>query len=338
MPATSSRPYAVERSRVDGVDFVRLHGPRDVRVSIAPTIGNNAFEFMVGGKNAFWFPYSSVGEFAAQPALCGNPFLHPWANRLDEHAFYAGGTRYELNRGLGNYLEDQDGQPIHGLLAFARHWEVATVHADDQRAWVTSRLDFTRYPQWMAQFPFAHVVSMTYCLSGTQLEIRTDIENHGTEPLPVSTGFHPYVRLHDSPRDSWTIGLAARRVWDLNEQFTPRGTQSDLRDVLPVEGRLALGGQFLDHVFGDLQRDEDGWAHFDVLGGCERLTVAYGPEYPVAVVYAPTGKNRDFICFEPMSGITNAFNLAHRGIYRDLPVAAPSTTWSAKFRITVEGF
>ena len=43
----------------------------------------------------------------------------------------------------------------------------------------------------------------------------------------------------------------------------------------------------LDDVFGNLVRDPDGLARFHVEGGRERITVAYGPKYTVAVVYAP---------------------------------------------------
>ena len=323
---------------MEGVDVVRLAGPDGVSVSVAPEIGNNAFEFLVNGKNAFWFPYSSVGDFAASPELCGNPFLHPWANRLDEHGFHAGSVRYELTQGLGNYLKDQDGQPIHGLLTFAPHWEVQEMRDGNGSAEVTSRLEFSRYPEWMAQFPFAHSVSMTYRLSGTELEVRTAIENQCAAPMPVSMGFHPYFQLHDSPRDSWKIGIAARSVWDLDERFTPTGTRRQVTETLPLDEELALRGQFLDHVFGDLVRDDDGWARFHVRGKRERLTVAYGPEYPIAVVYAPTGDNQGFICFEPMSGVTNAFNLAHRGLYDALPVVEPGMSWTATYRISVDGF
>jgi aldose 1-epimerase len=71
-----------------------------------------------------------------------------------------------------------------------------------------------------------------------------------------------------------------------------------------------------------------------VQGGARRLTVTYGPKYTVAVVYAPAGK--DFICFEPMSAITNAFNLAHAGVYSDLQSVAPGEVWRESFRIGYE--
>jgi aldose 1-epimerase len=54
------------------------------------------------------------------------------------------------------------------------------------------------------------------------------------------------------------------------------------------------------------------------------------------VVYAPPG--RDFICFEPMTGITNAMNLAHAGKYKDLQTVPPGGKWKESFFIVPAGF
>ena len=338
MPAPAAPTYFARRTDSEGVEVIQLGGPGDVAVSVAPKIGNNAYEFSVNGKNAFWFPFGSVGEFAAAPELCGNPFLAPWANRLDEHAFYAQGRRYELNRSIGNYSLDPDGQPIHGLLLFASEWEVVDIGAGPDAAWVTSRLEFSRFPALMAQFPFAHSIAMTYTLAGARLEVRTQISNQGEEPMPLSVGFHPYFQLHGSRRDDWRVHLAADSVWDLNERFTPTGSKSPAASMFPAAADLLLRGESLDHVFGDLQADPDGWARFSVSAAGERLTVEYGDGYPVAVVYAPSGDGQQFLCFEPMSGITNAFNLAHRQLYAQLPVVRPGEVWTGVYRIGVQGF
>jgi aldose 1-epimerase len=71
-----------------------------------------------------------------------------------------------------------------------------------------------------------------------------------------------------------------------------------------------------------------------------RLTEYYAglSKYHTAVVYAPGGEGRDFICFEPMSGITNAFNLAHRGRYDDLQSIAPGAEWVESYSIHPSGF
>jgi aldose 1-epimerase len=65
---------------------------------------------------------------------------------------------------------------------------------DDFRArlaWVTNKLEFYRNPQWMKQFPFAHILQMTYRLQDGVLEVQTRIENLSIEPMPVAIGFHP---------------------------------------------------------------------------------------------------------------------------------------------------
>ena len=71
-------------------------------------------------------------------------------------------------------------------------------------------------------------------------------------------------------------------------------------------------------------------------GDKQRVTVAYGPKYPVAVVYAPPRGN--YVCFEPMAGPTNAFNMAHAGLYKELQSVAPGGQWKESFWITPSGF
>jgi aldose 1-epimerase len=51
---------------------------------------------------------------------------------------------------------------------------------------------------------------------------------------------------------------------------------------------------------------------------------------------APTGKG--FIAFEPMAAITNALNLAHKGVYKELQSIAPGGSWEESFWIRVKGY
>ena len=95
--------------------------------------------------------------------------------------------------------------------------------ADDKGAEVTSRLEFWRYPDYMAQFPFAHTLDMTYRLRDGILEVETTIENQSTDPMPVSVGFHPYFRLHDSPRNAWRVTLPAKESYVLSSSLVASG-------------------------------------------------------------------------------------------------------------------
>ena len=219
---------------------------------------------------------------------------------------------------------DGNGKAIHGLLNFSPLWEVVETSADETSAHVASRLEFWRYPALMAQFPFAHTVTMTHRLAGGALEVETAIENLSKEPLPVAVGYHPYFRLHDAPRDDWRVHIAAKERMILNEQLIPTGETV----ANPFGDPHSLRAGPLDDVFTDLVRDGDGRARFWVEGAGERVTVTYGPKYPVAVVYAPAGK--DFICFEPMSAPTNAFNL---GMQQSV---APGEVWRESYWIESE--
>jgi aldose 1-epimerase len=46
----------------------------------------------------------------------------------------------------------------------------------------------------------------------------------------------------------------------------------------------------------------------------------------------------NFICIEPMAGITNALNLAHRGVYKELQSIPPGGAWQESFWIRPSGF
>jgi len=318
--------YSARQTTVDGIDVVQLgDAARAAALSIVPSVGNMAYEWTVRGRNYLYFPSAGPGAFAKQPRMCGVPFLAPWANRIDGDTYWANNKRYALNPALGNVRRDGNQKPIHGLITFTNLWKLVETKADDNSAWATSRLEFWRQPDLMAQFPFPHTLTMTYRLKDGAVEVSTAIENHGADPMPVAIGFHPYFQLHDVPRDEWHVHFAARDHLVLNQQLIPTGERKPIEFADPY----SLSAGQLDDVFGNLIRDPDRFARFTVEGGRERITVAYGPKFTVAVIYAPRGQQ--FICFEPMSAVTNAFNLAHDGKYGELQSVAPGGTWQESF-------
>lgn len=331
--------YAVHR---DG-EIVQLEDTKNqVTFSVVPSIGNRGFELKVKGQNVLYFPAGTVEQFRKQPGLSGIPFLGPWANRLDETAFYANGKKYSFNMDLGNV---RGPLPIHGFLSTAP-WQVLEAKADARSAWVTSRLEVYRQPEWMAQFPFAHTVEMTYRLQDGVLEVHTKLENLSSEPMPVSIGYHPYFQLTDSTRDEWTVSLAARSEWLLAANKIPTGETRPIEQFLGDPKAFALKDFNLDHVFYDLIRDSSGRATMSVKGKAQRLDVMFGPKFQAAVVFAPKpnannpnpAAQRGFICFEPMAGVTDAMNLAQKGLYKDLQMLPPGQTWQESFWIRASGF
>lgn len=325
--------YTAKRTSVDGFEVIELgDAARKTTVRIVPALGNNSYEMKVNGHDVFWSPYKALTEFKAKPTLLGNPFLGPWANRLDSDGYWANGKRYNLNPELKNFNRAQAGKPIHGLLQYASAWKVLNLTSDKNAAAVTSRLEFWRTPDWMAQFPFAHTVEVTYRLSNGALEIETNIENQSNDAMPLSIAFHPYFTLDDAPRDEWKVQLPVRERYTLNEALIPTGETKPN----PYTNPQSLKDIQLDDVFGGLQAGANGRTEFSVQGKQQKISVIFGPKYPVAVVYAPKGRN--FVCFEPMTGPTNAFNLAHSGLYKGLQTIPAGGRWHESYWIAPSGF
>ena len=351
-------------------DIVQLRDTRtDTTVSVMTSL-SNAYEMVVKGQNLIRMTFATVDEFRARPGLNGIPLLAPFANRLDEQAFYANGKKYNFDMELGNV---RGAIPIHGYLSAAKDWKLVEAKADGTAAWVTNRLEFYRNPQWMQQFPFAHTLQMTYRLKDGVLEVQTRIENLSVEPMPVAIGFHPYFQLTDSTREDWTISVGARTHWLLAENKIPTGDTEPIGKLFPDPHAVPLKDVDLDHVFGDLERDAQGRAVMSVKGKSQQLDVVVGPNYRSIVLYSPnpanarggagrgrgastappasTGSpsvpltgtnpnvpNRGFIAFEPMAGITNSMNLAHKGLYKELQSIPPGGTWQESFWVRPKGF
>jgi aldose 1-epimerase len=305
-------------------DVVRLTDPEHLTVvSIAPSFGNNAFSMTVRGQEILYKPVPDLDSWRAKPGLGGVPLLSPWANRIDGEAYFANGKKYLLNSALGNVRYDGHHLPIHGLAAYTDKWRV--IKSDTSA--VTSRLEPWREPDWMAQFPFAHAIEMTYRLHGGTLEVATKVENLSSEPMPLSLGYHPYFQLSDSPRDDWKVHLAARESVVLSDLLVPTGE----RRPIDLPNPYPLAGGALDNVFASLTG-----ADWVVEGRQQKISVKFGPKYPVAVVYAPKGGS--FVCFEPMAAQTNAFNLTYAGKDAGMQVILPGSSWSESFFITPSGF
>jgi aldose 1-epimerase len=326
---TEAANYSATKSTVDSIEVLRLADAADrMEVSIAPSIGNIAYDIQVNGKPILLPPPASLAAWKAKPTQAGIPFLAPWANRLDGDAYWANGTKYLLNPDAVNLRRDANGLSIHGLLLFASDWRVVALSADRDSAQATSRLEFWRHPQWMAQFPFAHAIEMTYRLAAGVLEVRTTIENLSQQPMPLSIGFHPWYQIPDSPRDTWKVHLPVREHYSLSEKLIPTGetTPAQFEDATPLAGRQ------LDDVFGGVASTDEFW----VEGNGRRISIRFGPKFPIAVIYAP--QTRNVICFEPMTGITNAFNLAHAGVYKGLQTIPAGAKWEESFWIRASGF
>jgi aldose 1-epimerase len=304
---------------------------------VLPSLGNIVYELKVHQKNIIFFPAMKLSEFQRKPMQTGIPFLAPWANRLDSDGFWANGKRYNFNAALGNYRKDGRGLPIHGLLGASMPWRVTGMGADKVSAYVTSRLEYWRQPDLMAQWPFAHEYEMTYRLSEGALEVKTAVANLSSEAMPLGIGFHPYYRIPDVARDQWVLRNPARKAIVTDDRLIPTGEFKavELPNPIPLKGRT------LDDGFTDLERDARGMARFSIEAEDKKIEILFGPKFPVAVIWQPAlppGQASGFICVEPMTGPTNAINLNHAGKYGELQTIPAGGKWIESFWIRATGF
>lgn len=338
--------YWVERSG----DMVVLADTRANVVVRVLTTASKAYQMTVYGHDVLRRKWETLGDIRGSMGLNGVPLLWPYANRLDEQAFYANGQRYAFDAGLGN--TGSWPIPLHGFLTDADAWRVVRVGADADGAFITSQLEFFRIPRYMRQFPFAHILTMTYRLQSGALEVHTRIDSLSDEPMPVAIGFHPYFQLTDSPPEDWRLSIGARTHWLLDGNTIPTGETEPITAFLPAPERVMVRDIELDDLFTDLERDGSGLATVSLSGPSQCVDVVVGPNFKAMLVFSrvarrgvatndaalTTSTSGAEVALEPMAAISNAMNLAHRGLYNDLQSVEPGGSWEERFWIRPQGF
>lgn len=395
MCAAWAAPAAAQRyTATQSGDVVELvDTAAQMNVSVIPAM-SNAWRVQVKGKDLVRTS-ATLADFQARPGLNGVPLLAPFANRLDETAFYANGRKYNFDLELGNV---RGPIPSTGYVNGSKAWQLVEAKADQRGAWVTCRLEFYKIPLFMAQFPFAHTITMTYRVSEGALEVRTRLDNLSTEPMPVVIGYHPIFELPDGNRDDWTVSLDAKTHWIEIPQRLPTGETQPIENFFGSD-RTAIQLKkyaLVDDVFTDLIRDANGRATMKLMYSGKELDVVLGPKYKTVLAWstprsasgggrggrgagagrgggqgagaqtapapsgpfpvdpaqgvkiappavapaegAPSPASKGFIAFEPMVAITNALNLAHKGVYKELQSIAPGASWEESFWITTKGY
>jgi galactose mutarotase-like enzyme len=212
---------------------------------------------------------------------------------------------------------DGNGLPIHGTLSARDAWEITTLAARGRRARLLARFVYDR-PDLLAAFPFPHRLDVLAEVDGRSLSIATSVSPTGRRSVPVSLGYHPYLRLPDGRRSAWRLHLPKRLLLELDERGIPTGGRS----LAPAESQ-PIGSRAFDDVF-----ELVGGRTLSIGGGGRRLSVEYGPGYRFAQVFTPPGKNA--ICLEPMIAATNAL------VTGECPLVRPGETFTARFRIRPE--
>jgi aldose 1-epimerase len=255
-----------------------------------------------------------MASFAQSGRTCGIPLLHPWANRLGAMRYRAAGKEVLLDM-VTSIGHDDKGLPMHGVSWPRLAWQVM----DEDDSTLNARLDWTS-DERLAVFPFPHHLEMNIALGFDTLSVETTLRADQASAVPVSFGFHPYVRLPGLPRAEWQIHLPAMSRLLLDERSIPTGEEASIPAF-----DAKLGARAFDDGFALLNPH----AFFSIAGNGRRITVEFAEGYRYTQVFAP--RDKDYIAIEPMTAPANAL-VSGRG----LSLVEPGGLFRATFRVNVQ--
>ncbi|HUN57777.1 MAG TPA: aldose 1-epimerase [Candidatus Binataceae bacterium] len=227
---------------------------------------------------------------AEKGSTAGIPFLYPWANRLSESHYSVLGQRVSLNLSSPLIHVDEHGLPMHGVPWPLLLWAVSERRQDFAKAF----LDWSS-GDLLAIFPFRHRVELEVTIQPNSLTIATTIAADSAVSVPISFGFHPYLRIPKLPRTKWHLQLPAMRKLVLDSRGIPAGDE---------EASSGFDAQLGEMSFDDGFALMQGQASFAVAGAGRTVSVDLVDGFPYAQVYAP--KDKDYLALEPMTAPTSA--------------------------------
>jgi len=201
--------------------------------------------------------------------------LAPFSNRIRDGRLHWRGRVLRLDRYPGQ------AHPLHGH-AQAGRWHVLTVGGNH----VDMRYE---HPPGAAGWPWAWRLDQAVRLAESGLTVGLALTNQSAEAMPAGLGLHPYFT-------ALRARLRAATLWEHEEEIAVRPRPN-------TQTTWARG--------------TDTWTAYlaDWDGTCE-LAWEAGPGLRIdtdlhqAVLHAPRGR---YLCVEPVSHVSNAFNLAAAG-------------------------
>ncbi len=266
----------------------------NAQVAVVPERGGIVTSWQVDGQEIF---YLDTDRFK-DPTLSvrgGIPLLFPICGNLPEDTYSLNGQTYKLQQ--------------HG---FARNlpWQATAQSIENGASLaVTLKSDETT----KIGYPFDFQLDFIYTLRGNQLELRYRHTNLSDQPMPFSTGIHPYFAAADKTQLTVDLPSTAYKI-----KGSPEAQ--------------SFAGQF------DFDQDEIDFAFVNLTGPTAtvtdrsrnlKLTVTSDNNYSTLVFWAVKGK--DFYCLEPWSGPRNAINTGEH-----ILTAAPGATVETMITLTAE--
>lgn len=232
-------------------------------------------------------PVSQAGKAKQDPLEMSCFPLVPFSNRIRNGQFSFQGQEIKLPLNFAPEVHS-----IHG-----HGWKVPWTLTEKSEDRVV--IEYS-YPA--DEWPFSYLVRQVFELRDSGLTLTLQITNTGKTAMPVGLGFHPYfVRTPLA-----TITTKTEKMWVNDAENMPLSLEKVPETELLNQG-LLVGQQSLDNLFS-------GWNREVLISWPEwranlKITAAAPLDY--LVVFTPA--EEEYFCVEPVSHVTDAFNMLDRG-------------------------
>ncbi len=270
--------------------FVTLTEPDGTTAVIAPELGGWLLRYARpmgahGLVEALHFSQAVVDRYPRE-MYTGNPILFPLVskNRVGDtdHVYEWNGVKYEMGQ--------------HG---FGRRSKWTVVEQTETRV----VMELVDNESTRAQYPFAFRQRLAYWLSQGRLHWEQVIENRSAEPMPFSTGFHPYFQVPLTPkgeRDACFVEIPEAK------RLAPQG-QFERFTSKPFPGQnWSVAEDVSDTMYlSDLEKPEliliDPVSELEVIFNFEEA-----PKHRFVALWSKA-TTQPFYCLEPWTALPNSF-------------------------------
>jgi aldose 1-epimerase len=272
------------------MDIVTL-GSGGAGLQLIPALGGAVARYWLerGAQTWEWLRPTSA------PALAGgdDPYetaafpLVPYSNRIRDGRFRFRGidVAQPLNR-------PPERHSIHGH-GWQANWAPVEVGASEARL---------EYRHAAGAWPWAYRAIQRFTLTSASLTVELALSNESDAAMPAGLGWHPYF-----PRTArTTLTAVVDAMWQTDDQMLPSALAPPPAGADLTRG-LAADAVALDNVFVGWRRR----AAIDWPERSARVIMTADAPLDCLVVYTPPA--RPFLCAEPVSHVTDAFNLAESG-------------------------
>ena len=203
--------------------------------------------------------------------------------------------------------------------------EVHTIHGHGWKApWTVSEVKENRavlaYQHFPDEWPFPYLVRKVLELNGPSLTVTLQITNNGKSAMPAGMGLHPYfVRTPLA-----TITAKTEKMCVNDSENMPLGLELVPETELLKKG-LIVTQKALDNLFTGWNREAlISWPEWNT-----NLKIFTDAPLNFLMIYTPA--DADFFCVEPVSNMTDAFNMmAHQDSGHGTKILSPGESFEGK--------